>query len=52
MNRFRSIGVSNYEIRHLDELIKVAEILPMVNQIEIHPRLPQLELCDYCKKHS
>lgn len=35
---FRSIGVSNYEVPHLAELLERAEVKPMVNQVELHPR--------------
>jgi diketogulonate reductase-like aldo/keto reductase len=44
----RAIGVSNYTIRHLDELIASTQLVPMVNQIEIHPFLYRKELIDYC----
>lgn len=48
--RVKAIGVSNFQIHHLEELMKDAEIKPMVNQVEYHPRLTQLELRDYCKQ--
>jgi len=48
----RSIGVSNYKIEHLDALLKYAEIKPTMNQIEIHPFLPNTELVDYCTAHN
>lgn len=46
----RAIGVSNYMIRHLDELLGHATIVPAVNQIELHPfiyvkRKPVVDLC-------
>lgn len=44
----RAIGVSNYEISHLEELLAVAEIPPAVNQIELHPRFPQVDLRRFC----
>ncbi|WP_400164560.1 aldo/keto reductase [Brevibacillus sp. TJ4] len=47
--RVRAIGVSNFHIHHLEDLLKDAEIKPMVNQVEFHPRLTQQELRDYCK---
>lgn len=37
----RSIGVCNYSVRYLEELLKVAKVVPAVNQIENHPALPQ-----------
>ena len=42
--RIRSIGVSNFEPEHLNVLIDANGIVPAVNQIELHPRLPQKEL--------
>ncbi|WP_112182321.1 MULTISPECIES: aldo/keto reductase [Paraliobacillus] len=50
--KIRAIGVSNFKEHHLDELIKDAEVVPMVNQVEFHPHLDQKSLRDYCKKHS
>ncbi|NPC94151.1 aldo/keto reductase [Bacillus sp. WMMC1349] len=50
--RVRAIGVSNFNIHHLESLLEDAEIKPMVNQVEFHPRLTQLELRSYCKKHG
>ncbi|WP_339178168.1 glyoxal/methylglyoxal reductase [Bacillus sp. FSL R5-0560] len=47
--KIRAIGVSNFQVHHLEELLKDAEIKPMVNQVEFHPRLTQKELRDYCK---
>ncbi|MDV3127196.1 aldo/keto reductase [Mycobacterium sp. 21AC1] len=42
--RIRSIGVSNFEPEHLKILIDSTGIVPAVNQIELHPLLPQHEL--------
>ncbi|MDO3402824.1 aldo/keto reductase [Mycolicibacterium neoaurum] len=42
--RVRSIGVSNFQPEHLRTLIDATGIVPAVNQIELHPRLPQQEL--------
>jgi 2,5-diketo-D-gluconate reductase A len=42
--RIRSIGVSNFEPEHLNTLIDTTGIVPTVNQIELHPLLPQTEL--------
>lgn len=47
--RARSIGVSNFEIRHLEELESVSGIIPAVNQIECHPLFYPKELIDYCQ---
>ncbi|KAI8879619.1 Aldo/keto reductase [Backusella circina FSU 941] len=45
----RSIGVSNFTIPMLEELLSQCEIPPAVNQIEIHPNFPQEELLEFCK---
>lgn len=50
--RAKSIGVSNYNIRHLEELLKECDVKPAVNQVELHVFLQQPELLDYCKKHD
>lgn len=47
--RALSIGVSNFEIRHLEELAKVSDIVPAVNQIECHPLCYPKELIEYCQ---
>lgn len=50
--RVKAIGVSNFHIHHLEELMKDAEIIPMVDQVEYHPRLAQQELHEFCKAHN
>jgi len=44
-----SIGVSNWTIFGLETMLKYARIPPAVNQVEIHPLLPNQKLVDYCK---
>lgn len=48
----KSIGVSNYTIRHLEEMKKYASVMPVVNQVELHVYLQQPELVDYCKQNN
>ncbi|HEY9843260.1 MAG: aldo/keto reductase [Candidatus Sericytochromatia bacterium] len=50
--RVRAIGVSNYTVRHLRELLAACEIAPMVNQVEFHPFLYQRELLEFCRGHQ
>ncbi|NEY73747.1 aldo/keto reductase [Bacillus mesophilus] len=50
--RVRAIGVSNFHVHHLEDLLAHAEIKPMVNQIEYHPHLNQQEVHDFCKKEG
>lgn len=44
----RSIGVSNHQQHHLEEILATANTKPMVNQIELHPQLTQEPLREYC----
>jgi glycerol 2-dehydrogenase (NADP+) len=46
----RAIGVANFSVPFLEELMKEATITPAANQIENHPYLPQQEIVDYCKE--
>jgi methylglyoxal/glyoxal reductase len=44
----RAIGVSNYTIRHLEELLATSDVVPAVNQVELSPFLSQKALVDFC----
>jgi 2,5-diketo-D-gluconate reductase A len=48
----RSIGVSNFQIHHLQALERAGTPKPTVNQIELHPYLTQNELSRYCADHE
>lgn len=48
----RAIGVSNFMPHHLDRLLAVADVAPMVNQIEFHPRLQQTEVVRRCAEEG
>ncbi|MEK5069202.1 aldo/keto reductase [Sporosarcina sp. FSL K6-1508] len=50
--RVKAIGVSNFQIHHLEKLMKDAEIKPMVNQVEYHPRLTQKDLQAFCQQYG
>jgi len=50
--KVRAIGVCNYSIRHLEEILQNCRVKPHVVQVEIHPRLCQTELRQFCSKHS
>ncbi|TVY51606.1 D-galacturonate reductase [Lachnellula cervina] len=47
--KVKAIGVANYSVRYLEELLPHATIIPAVNQIENHPSLPQQDIADFCK---
>ncbi|KAJ5329080.1 hypothetical protein N7541_000790 [Penicillium brevicompactum] len=48
--KVKAIGVSNYSVQYLEELLPQATIVPAVNQIENHPSLPQQDTVDFCNK--
>ncbi len=50
--KVRAIGVSNFLQHHLEALLPEVEIVPMVDQLEFHPRLVQQSLQDFCKSHK
>lgn len=50
--RIRAIGVSNFRQHHIDELMKTANIAPMVNQIRLCPGDTQDAVVDYCRAHD
>jgi len=46
----RSIGVSNFTIKHLTELLRETKCIPAVNQVEFHPYLYQRDLLEFCRR--
>ena len=50
--RARAIGVSNYTVRHLEELLRECSIKPAVNQVELHVYLQQPDLVKYCRDNG
>ncbi|RMJ05053.1 hypothetical protein BHE90_011068 [Fusarium euwallaceae] len=48
--KVKAIGVANWSIPYLEELRKTWKVVPAVNQVELHPFLPQHELREYCEK--
>jgi len=50
--KVRAIGVSNFLIHHLQNIMDKCEIVPMVNQIEFHPHLVQKDLLNFCKNNK
>jgi diketogulonate reductase-like aldo/keto reductase len=48
----RAIGVANCHRHHLEEICRIAEIIPAINQIEIHPLFTQKPLVEYCKSKN
>jgi len=50
--RARSIGVANFHIHHLDRLARETDTVPAVNQVELHPWLPQSQVRAYDEAHG
>lgn len=50
--KVKSIGVSNFQIEHLERLMKECDVKPVVNQVECHPYFQQKELKAFCEKHE
>ena len=49
--RAKAIGISNFLVHHLEDLLPSVEIMPMVNQVEFHPYLQQPDLQGLCKRN-
>ncbi len=50
--KVKSIGVSNFKPAHLEKLLSETDVVPVVNQIELHPRLTQTETREFCDAHD
>lgn len=50
--RVRAIGVSNFQVHHLQDLLGDAEIKPVINQVELHPYLSQKKVREFCKEND
>jgi diketogulonate reductase-like aldo/keto reductase len=48
----RAVGVSNFLPEHLDELSRASDLVPTVNQIELHPTFQQRELAEDCRRRG
>lgn len=45
----KAIGVSNFQVHHLEDLLSYAKVVPVINQVELHPKLDQKEVRDFCE---
>ncbi|WP_071459024.1 aldo/keto reductase [Bacillus massilinigeriensis] len=50
--RVRAIGVSNFQVHHLQDILNHCEEKPVINQVELHPALSQEELRAFCTSHE
>ncbi len=52
LNMIRNVGVSNFSIPKLEDLIGETNEIPEMNQIELHPYLQQNDMLEFCSKHN
>ena len=50
--RAKAIGVSNFRIHHLEDILRDSQTVPSVNQVEFHPYLVQPDLLKFCQSHQ
>ncbi len=50
--RAKAIGVSNFLVNHLEDILNECEVVPAANQMEFHPHLVQPELLEFCKSNK
>ncbi|WP_249870375.1 aldo/keto reductase [Oceanobacillus saliphilus] len=50
--KVRAIGVSNFHVHHLQDLMQDSKIKPAIDQVEYHPHLSQPELREFCEKEN
>lgn len=48
----KAIGVANCHIHHIEEILKICKVAPMVNEVEVHPLFSQKPLKEYCESHN
>ncbi len=48
--KIKAIGVSNFEIHHLETLLEIAKVTPVLNQVELHPRMAQKEMRSFLQE--
>lgn len=51
-DKVKSIGVCNFSIQRMDRLLRECSVQPVVNQVELHPMLPQDKLKEFCSAHG
>ena len=49
-SKVKAIGLANWSVPYLEELRQRWTVVPAVNQVELHPFLPQHDLREYCNK--
>lgn len=52
LGKVKSIGVSNFSIKNLEILLPKVNVVPVTNQVELHPCRPQEDLKKYCDERG
>ena len=52
IGKVKSIGVSNFSIKNLEILLPHCKVVPVTNQVQLHPCLPETELKAYCEANG
>lgn len=50
--RVRAIGLSNFQIHQIEDILAICKVKPMLNQVEFHPRLRQADLHQFCVQNQ
>ncbi|OBZ72303.1 putative oxidoreductase C2F3.05c, partial [Grifola frondosa] len=50
--KIRSIGVSNYGVKHLQEMVDARVELPVINQVDLHPFMTRTDIVAFCNEHD
>lgn len=50
--KIKALGVSNFQIPHLEKLLSFAKVMPVIDQIELHPMLAQKDVRAFAKEHN
>jgi diketogulonate reductase-like aldo/keto reductase len=50
--RVRAIGLSNFQIHHIEDILAMCKVKPVLNQVEFHPRLRQADLHQFCVQNQ
>ena len=50
--RAKAVGVSNFMVHHLEDILRDCQVVPAVDQVEFHPLLVQPQLLQFCREHN
>ena len=50
--KVRSIGLSNFQVNHIEEIMKMCTVKPAINQLELHPYAQRRDIVELCNKYE